>query len=279
MTSASSTWFTSSASPSMTVIRGTASPHRRDVGDIPAGVLAGLSRREPAPHEIRRRRGARVGDRGAPLAAPAVFGVDAVSGLSRSTRLWLVHNPGWPARRLSSGGPIGVAEVVMDLVHVVDDQGLVPLGVGRTGRGLRRPLVVRPRWRPRPPRMPLRRGPSRWRQTGSSSPVPLLHPEGHTSFEQVALRRAPGRGCWSMTRAAASRRNAFGQRTRRRPGVGFSSVTVGITAFYSSCPTNRGGGQLASDRDDARLTINCLPLRPPQAFRPPSIPNSQVEEA
>src|SRR5271168_3506187 len=38
--------------------------------------------------------------------------------------------------------------------------------------------------------MPLRRGtlrPSRWRRTGSGSPVLLLHPEGHTSFEQVTL--------------------------------------------------------------------------------------------
>src|SRR5664280_2355243 len=45
---------------------------------------------------------------------------------------------------------------------------------------------------------------------------------------------------WSMTRAAASVRNSFGYLPRRRPGVGLSSVTTGMTTSYSRCPASGG---------------------------------------
>src|SRR5664279_5294642 len=51
----------------------------------------------------------------------------------------------------------------------------------------------------------------------------------------------------SMTRAAASVRNSFGYLPRRRPGVGLSSVTTGMTTSYSRCPAS--GGMLRASQD------------------------------
>ena len=52
----------------------------RDVGDVPARALSGLADAEVPLHQVRQRRGAHVGDRGADLAAPAVLGVESVLG-------------------------------------------------------------------------------------------------------------------------------------------------------------------------------------------------------
>ncbi len=67
--------------------------------------LAGFARGEIALDQIGKRRGGDVGDGGADLFAPAVFGVDAVVGLRRSTRLWLTSYPRRAARRSSGGLP------------------------------------------------------------------------------------------------------------------------------------------------------------------------------
>src|ERR1035437_7343166 len=64
---------------------------------------------------------------------------------------------------------------------------------------------------------------------------------------------------WSRTRAQTSRRNSFGYLPRRRTGVGFSSVTTGMTTSYSRCPANGGmvsgrGGHFAVEK----VALYCL---------------------
>ena len=94
----------------------------------PQGARRARPAAKSALDEVRQRRGAHVGDRRADLAAPAVFGVDAVGGHQPLDALVVDAQPP-PAQLVGHpGAAVGVVEVVVDLAHLVDEQGLVPLG-------------------------------------------------------------------------------------------------------------------------------------------------------
>ena len=112
-----------------------------DVGDVPTGALGRFARGEVALDQIGKRRGGDVGDGGADLFAPAVFGVDAVLALQALDPLVVDVVSRRVDRRSSGGAAVGVVVAVVDLVHLVDDDGLVPLGLRRR-LGPLQPVVV-----------------------------------------------------------------------------------------------------------------------------------------